>query len=162
MISRKIRLMHPDDFNAILALQSDCYPTEFIETAQTLQQKQQLAPHSSWVITLNEQISGYLFCHPWFGEKLPALNSPLNHLPETTDRFYIHDLAISPGARGNKLAEQLIQHAITWAIHANFSQVMLVAVLGADHFWRKHQFKPLPTPLPAAYGEDAICMLRQL
>ncbi|QZA79634.1 GNAT family N-acetyltransferase [Deefgea piscis] len=162
MISRKIRLMHPDDFTAILALQSDCYPTALIESAHALQQKQQLAPHSSWVITLNEQVSGYLFCHPWLGEKPPALNCQLKQLPETTDRFYIHDLAISPRARGNKLAEQLIHHAIEWAIHANFSQIMLVAVLGADHFWRKHQFSPLATSLPAAYGENAVCMLRQL
>ncbi|WP_297573785.1 GNAT family N-acetyltransferase [uncultured Deefgea sp.] len=162
MISRQIRLMHSDDFSAILTLQADCYPQALIETANTLQQKQQLSPYSSWVITLNEQVSGYLFCHPWFGEKPPALNAQLSHLPEMADRFYIHDLAISPNARGNNLAEQLIQHAMAWAMHANFSQVMLVAVMGADRFWQKHHFQPLSTPLPAAYGENAVCMLRQL
>ena len=157
-----IRQQTAADLHAILAVQSLCYPADFIESAETLQRKQQLAPETSWLIEIEGQIMGYLFCHPWHGTTPPALKQTLQHIPAIADRFYIHDLAIIPAGRGKKLAEQLLQHALNWAQQAHFSQAMLVAVLGADAFWKKHQFIALATPLPSNYGNDAICMLRAL
>lgn len=157
-----IRQQTTADLSAILAVQSLCYPSDFIESAETLQRKQELAPETSWLIEQKGQIMGYLFCHPWHGATPPALKQKLQQIPTLTDRFYIHDLAIIPAGRGKKLAEQLLQHALSWAQQAHFSQAMLVAVLGADAFWKKHQFTALATPLSASYGADAVCMLRKL
>ncbi|WP_051534485.1 GNAT family N-acetyltransferase [Deefgea rivuli] len=157
-----IRHQTTNDIHAILAVQSLCYPANLIESAATLQRKQQLSPDTSWLIEIEGQVMGYLFCHPWHGETPPALKKELEQIPALTDRFYIHDLAIAPAGRGKKLAEQLLQHALNWARQAHFSQAMLVAVLGADAFWKKHQFTALTTSPSSSYGEDAVCMLRAL
>ena len=105
---------------------------------------------------------GYLFCHPWHSDTPPALGKKLAQLPANADRFYIHDLAILPAGRGKKLADQLIEHALQWAKQSQFNQAMLVAVLGADAFWRKHQFSSKPSTQLSGYGEGAVCMQRLL
>ncbi len=105
---------------------------------------------------------GYLFCHPWHNDTPPPLGKKLAQIPEAADRFYIHDLAILPAGRGKKLADQLIEHALNWARQSQFSQAMLVAVLGADLFWSKHQFTTKPSEKLSGYGENAVCMQRIL
>lgn len=157
-----IRHQTVNDIHAILAVQALCYPTNLIESAATLQRKQQLSPETSWLIETEGKVIGYLFCHPWHGATPPALKKELEQIPAPADRFYIHDLAIAPAGRGKKLAEQLLQHALSWAQQAQFSQAMLVAVLGADAFWKKHHFIAMPTTPSSSYGSDAVCMLRAL
>lgn len=162
MQSITIRTQSSTDIQAILDIQAACYPSDFIESAATLQRKQTLAPECSWLIEIEGQIMGYLFCHPWRGDTPPALGKKLAELPTEADRFYIHDLAIAPAGRGKKLAEQLIAHALHWAKQSQFQRAMLVAVLGADHFWRKHHFEVQDQHPLSGYGEQAVCMQRQL
>ncbi|MBM9888072.1 MULTISPECIES: GNAT family N-acetyltransferase [Deefgea] len=162
MQSISIRTQTANDIQAILEIQAACYPADFIESAATLQRKQALAPKCSWLIEIEGQTLGYLFCHPWHGNTPPALGQKLAELPAHADRFYIHDLAILPTARGQQLADRLIQHALEWAKQSQFSQAMLVAVLGADSFWRKHQFTTQAAVEFSGYGDKAVCMSRPL
>ncbi|MGL4995849.1 MAG: GNAT family N-acetyltransferase [Deefgea sp.] len=162
MKSTTIRTQTSNDIQVILNIQAACYPADFIESAATLQRKQQLAPNTSWLIEIEGEAMGYLFCHPWHNDTPPPLGKKLAEIPATADRFYIHDLAILPAGRGKKLADQLIEHAIHWARQSHFSQAMLVAVLGADSFWRKHQFTPQTATRLSGYGEHAVCMQRSL
>ena len=162
MKSTTIRTQTAHDIQAILDIQAACYPADFIESAATLQRKQALAPATSWMIEIEGQAVCYLFCHSWHSDTPPALGKKLAQLPANADRFYIHDLAILPAGRGKKLADQLIEHALNWARHLGFRQAMLVAVLGAESFWRKHQFSGTPNRQLSGYGEGAVCMQRQL
>lgn len=162
MKSTTVRTQTADDIQAILNIQAACYPADFIESAATLQRKQQLAPNTSWLIEIDGKAMGYLFCHPWHSDTPPALGKKLAEIPTAADRFYIHDLAISPAGRGKQLADQLIEHALQWARQSQFKQAMLVAVLGADAFWRKQQFSSKPSIQLSGYGKGAVCMQRLL
>ncbi|QZA78961.1 GNAT family N-acetyltransferase [Deefgea tanakiae] len=162
MKSSTIRHQTTSDIQAILDIQAACYPADFIESAETLLCKQALAPNTSWLIETQGEVMGYLFCHPWRHDTPPQLGKKLTQLPAQPDRFYIHDLAILPAGRGKQLAEQLIEHAISWAKQAQLDRVMLVAVQGAESFWQKHHFAAKAFPRVEGYGDDAVCMHRVL
>nr|WP_314899820.1 GNAT family N-acetyltransferase [uncultured Deefgea sp.] len=162
MKSSTIRHQTPSDIQAILDIQAACYPADFIESAETLLCKQALAPNTSWLIEIQGEVMGYLFCHPWRHDTPPQLGQKLTKLPEQPDRFYIHDLAILPAGRGKQLAKQLIEHALNWAQQAEFDRAMLVAVQGAKSFWQKHHFTVKTPQQVEGYGDDAACMHRAL
>ncbi|QLG87519.1 GNAT family N-acetyltransferase [Chitinibacter bivalviorum] len=140
-MSFPIRQIQTKDLPSILDIQAACYPIELHEEYDTFLAKLQASPETNWLIEANGKILGYLFCHPWRGDAAPELNRVITSCPEIPDRFYLHDLAIHPQARGQNLSISLAHQALQWAQQMEYQNAMLVAVEGAEQFWQKLGFE---------------------
>ncbi len=160
----QIRQFEAGDIDAILAIQTACYPAHLIESAETLLAKSRLSLSSCWLAHKNDRPLGYLFSHPWQGEIPPALDLPLACLPDQADLLFLHDLAIHPVARGCGVADRLLRNALQWAAAQRFSRTMLVAVQGSQPFWHRYSFSALAAETPAlreklaGYEPGAACL----
>lgn len=160
----QIRQLETGDIDAVLAIQTACYPAHLIESAEALLAKSRLSPSSCWLAYENDRPLGYLFSHPWQGKIPPALDFPLACLPDQADCFFLHDLAIHPVARGCGAADKLLRHAMQWARAQRFSWTMLVAVQGSQSFWQRYGFSALAAAAPAlqeklaGYEPGAACL----
>lgn len=163
MSAAVIRPILASDLPRILQIQAACYPPELLEDRTTFQAKLSFAPDCNWLIEIAGIAQGYLFCHPWHGDTPPALNRSEQPWPSSADRFYLHDLAIHPDGRGHKLSTLLAQHACDWAQQQGFTMAMLVAVGGAESFWRKLGFgdHPQQDASLSQYGQ-AVLMQKPL
>jgi len=160
----RIRPMRTGDLSAVLALQQRCYQAHLIESADALASRHRLSPSTCWVAERDAELLGYLFAHPWQGEALPALDTPLAVLPEAPDTLFIHDLALHPAARGQRLAPRLIDAVMQQARERRLRYTRLVAVQDAADFWSRHGYRtfPLPAAKLASYGPGAVGMQRPL
>lgn len=109
-------------------------------------------------------VAGYLVAYPWRADDAPALNTLLPGLPEAPEAYYLHDLALTPAARGGGRAATGVDLAVQAARDAGLSTVTLTAVNGAAPFWVRQGFAPRHSPAMAAklagYGADAVYMIR--
>jgi len=160
----QIRPMRASDLTAVLALQQHCYQDHLIESADALASRRRLSPATCWVAERDSELLGYLFAHPWRGEALPVLDAPLATLPEAPDTLFIHDLALHPAARGQRLAPRLIDAVMNEARERRLRYTRLVAVQDAAGFWSRHGYRayPLPVTKLASYGPGAVGMQRAL
>ncbi len=164
----RIRLIHAGDAASIQSIQTACYPPELRESSQSLLAKSALSPQSCWLAENDHGAQGYLFTHPWHDDAPPALNHPLDGLPNHANIFFLHDLAIHPASRGQGIAQALIRRALAWAQAENFRQSMLVAVQDSQAFWQRHGFSPRAVASSALqeklkdYGPDASCLMAKI
>ena len=159
-----LRAMRAADIDAVLAVQSQCYRAELIESRDALASRQRLSPDTCFVAEVDGRVRGYLFAHPWQGETPPALDTPLPALPEHCDTLFLHDMAISERLRGRGVAPRLMEKALRSARARGYRYARLVAVQGAASYWRKLGFKPYPLGRGklACYGDGAEGMLAPL
>lgn len=159
-----LRAMRATDIDAVLAVQAQCYRDDLIESRAALASRQRLSPDTCWVAEEDGHVHGYLFAHPWQGEQPPALDTPLPALPEHCDTLFLHDMALSKTARGQGLAPRLMEKVLQYARHSGLNCARLVAVQGADHYWKRQGFLPYPLRPGklACYGQGAQGMLRAL
>ncbi|NML10192.1 GNAT family N-acetyltransferase [Sphingobium sp. AR-3-1] len=153
------RPMRPADIPAVAAI-SDTVHGTYTEHADIYAERLQLYPAGCWMLERAEEALGYLVSHPWQGDQPPALNVPILAILATVDRYYLHDLALLPRARGTGAAADAVQLVIDQADTAGFARITLTAVNGADAFWRKHGF--LSVNKGAGYGEGSIAMERTI
>ena len=88
--------------------------------------------------------------------------------PQDAGNWFVHDLAISPAARGLGLGRALVGSAAGAALANGIARGDLVAVQGAWSFWERVGYA-IPGELPpalavkvAAYGPDARYMTADL
>ncbi len=109
-----------------------------------------------------ETIFGYAIAHPWQGDIPPKLDTVLDALPGNPDRFYIHDVVVSPACRGGGHAANGVARLLKLA--DAFPAAILVSVYGTVPFWSRFGFREATATLRpgalAAYGEDARFMTR--
>ena len=72
----------------------------------------------------------------------------------------MHDLAVHPDGRGQKVAEQLLHASYRPARAAGLRHGRLVAVEGADAFWARHGYRRQSEAASglSGYGEQAVLM----
>ncbi|MGP9635291.1 GNAT family N-acetyltransferase [Halomonas sp. AOP43-A1-21] len=95
-----------------------------------------------------DAVAGYLIAHPDQLDEPPALNSPLEKLPETADCYFLHDLVLEKHARGRGMAGAAVERVLADASAAAFDTVALIAVGEAHAYWAGHGF--------AAYGSGRL------
>lgn len=157
-----IRNIQHDDWSAILRIQAQCYHALTPEPLDALRNKVQLSPATCWVAEHAREVLGYLLCHPWHDGPPPSLSTALTHL-EGDELFYMHDLAISPNARGLGIGQRLIDTALNYARQDGYEEVALVAVQDAPAYWLRQGFSPSPTSkCLSEYGPGAQFMKRWL
>lgn len=74
----------------------------------------------------------------------------------------MHDLAVSPAARGLGVAAALFGCVRDWSAGAGYRGMRLVALADAVSFWARQGFAVVPAALPPGYGEGACLMERTL
>lgn len=109
---------------------------------------------------------GYLLAHGWPRGSPPAVGTILDP-GAAREVLFLHDLALSPAARGLRVGERLVAAALEAARHDGLTEGELVAVEGAADYWRRLGFVQAPTtPTLAAkvagYGDAARWMRRPL
>lgn len=148
----------------ILRIQAQSYDADTLEEETVLRSKCQSAPHFNVVcLDENHRVLGYLLNHPWDDEEPPGLHETIQ-TDKAFKSWHLHDLAISPFARGKGVANMLVQHVITQLQTMPIESISLIAVQGSAPFWSRYGFTVQKTPaaVSASYGEAALWMKRML
>ena len=157
--------MTPADLGAIVRIASAAHPG-LDERPEVFAEKLRLYPQGCLALAIGGAVAGYAFSHPWTLGDAPALDALLGALPPAQDCLYLHDLALSPEARGHGAAAAAIDRLTALAAAEGLPAMALVAVRGTHTFWARAGF--VETPLPrlaaklAAYGADARPMTKRL
>jgi ribosomal protein S18 acetylase RimI-like enzyme len=159
------RAMTGYDLDAVVEIAGIVHP-DFFESADVLAERQRLYHFGAYLLEVNERPAGYVLSHPWTLRTLPRLNSLLGGLPETTDTYYIHDLALLPVARRVGAASYITSALAKHARAHGFPTMSLVAVNGSMGFWERHEFTetdiPELFPKLLSYEPEARLMVRRL
>lgn len=162
-----IRLMQISDLSAVVRLQDHCYADEFYESPQVVAKRLMLYPQSCWLACYQDKIWGYLFSYPSRLGQVNPLGAEFGQY-EQANCLYLHDMAVSPDARGQGVATALLQQALSYASTLGLPFAALVAVQNSAAFWQQQQFDIVDALSEAAsmaltsYGADAIYLARPL
>ncbi|WID95923.1 GNAT family N-acetyltransferase [Bosea vestrisii] len=153
------------DLPVVMAVAAEVHPN-YPEGEAVYAERLALHPAGCLVLAGGEGLGGYVLSHPWRLGQVPALNSLLSALPEQADAYYIHDLALLPGARGGGAASTCVDQLASHARASGFARMALVAVGNSAGFWRRHGFheahdEALARKL-ASYDDAARYMVRDL
>lgn len=161
-----IRPIVADDLPGILAVQQACYGDGFLEPGDALASRWARSQDMCLVALQGAEVVGYLLSHAWHAWTPPKLHVPLPVADAAAVLWFVHDMAIAPAGRGQRLGERLYAAARTAALAQGLNQSRLVAVQGADVFWRRLGYQPVAMDrehqitLRAIYGNDAQWMER--
>lgn len=156
------------DLPGILAVQQACYGDGFLESGEALASRWARSPAMCLVALKGPEVVGYLLSHAWHAWAPPKLHVPLPAADTADVLWFVHDMAIAPEGRGQRLGERLYAAARAAAHAQGLRQSRLVAVQGADAFWRRLGYQPVAVEtsqleaLRAIYGNDAELMERPL
>lgn len=134
--------MHPGDLDAVQHVQRSCYPARYHEPPESFGNKLRHAPGSCWVIEAGGRVEAYLVSLPADERRLPGLHATDWCAPQEPTLLYLHDLAVSPGLRGQGAAQALIDRARAHATKADLRRLALVAVQGSEPYWARQGFVP--------------------
>jgi len=144
-----------------VANMSDQVHGSYTERPAIYAERLRLYPAGCFLLEQDGQALGYLVTHPWAGDRPPALDQLIGVLPDEPDRYYLHDLALLPEARGTGAAAAAVDLTVAQARAAGFDRITLTAVNGADAFWRRQGFVDALVAA-SSYGADSVSMVRQL
>lgn len=159
------RTMERTDIPAVTSV-SDAVHGRFSERADIYAERLALYPAGCFVLERDGALAGYCIGHPWRRFSPVPLDRPIGALPDRPDSYYLHDLALLPAARGTGASAQALDLVLAEAASAGLGEVSLVAVNGADAFWRRCGFHPagdadIARKL-ASYGPGTVYMTRLL
>lgn len=165
MPSPSWRNMSAADLPAIMAAAAEVHP-DYPEGEAVFAERLALHPAGCLVLAGGEGLGGYVLSHPWRLGQVPALDSLLGALPDDADAYYIHDLALLPGARGGGAASACVHRLAAHARASGFARMALVAVGNSAGFWRRQGFREahdeaLARKL-ASYDDAARYLVRDL
>ncbi|PAL21936.1 GNAT family N-acetyltransferase [Acetobacter syzygii] len=135
------RLMAPDDLGHVTTLAARVHP-DYPEDTTIFAERLRLAPSGCLSLMLDGQFGGYLISHSWRGLLSPPLNTLLGSLPTPADRWYIHDLVVTPQGRGQGHAQVAITLAENAARQAGLPTLTLTSTRHALQFWARQGFVP--------------------
>ena len=154
-----LRTMRVNDLDAVVRIQREAYGDDYQESAEVLGHKLRLAPEACWFAEYEGVGLGYVFAHPW-AAGVPRLHAPIAHIPSNADQGFLHDLAVSPRARGAGVGGRLFERVRMWSRGAGHSALGLVALADAVAYWSALGFVAQPLSPPKGYGEGAVFMRR--
>lgn len=120
---------------AALAIQAKAYPPFLVEEESVLLGRMSMAASFCLAAMQGTALVGYLIAHGWRRRSPPPLGM-LRADEEPADILYIHDLAVAQSGRGLKIGERLVGRAFAMAADTGLTQAELIAVEGAESYWR--------------------------
>ncbi|SCY23577.1 GNAT family N-acetyltransferase [Desulfoluna spongiiphila] len=150
------------DWPRILDIQRECYAQHFRESLEALKSRWAFSPDTCLVAEGPSGIIGYALSHPWRQGHAPALGIPLDE-GISPDLLYIHDVAVSKGARGSGAASLLVRALTACAVANGLNRMALTSVQKSAPFWTRHGFTPAAVDdALESYGDDAVYMVSPL
>jgi GNAT superfamily N-acetyltransferase len=154
------RPMAVGDLPAVAALEPLCHAPLPPEGEALFAERLALFPAGCLAADDAAGLAAYLVSHPWMRAAPPVLGDRLGALPAATDCLHLHDIAIAPRARGQRLVGAALAALVPVARDAGLSAITLVAVHGTAPLWARHGFRPTGVA-PASYGAGET-MVRSL
>jgi ribosomal protein S18 acetylase RimI-like enzyme len=159
------RLMTERDLTLVVRIADQVHPLH-PESDALFAERLRLYPAGCFVLANGPEVAGYVISHPWRLKEPPALDTRLGALPEAPSTYYLHDMALLPGARGSGHASFVLELLIRHAQAGGHTNITLVAVNQSAPFWERHGFRVenderLKRKLQS-YGTDARFMVRNL
>lgn len=153
------------DIDAVVALGNDIHQ-DHQERPAVFHNRFTLFPDGIW---LAEDAAGrllaYAVSHPLALHASVPLDTILNG-PLARDVLYIHDVAVSPQARGLKLGEKLLERLEQVARVQGLPLLALTALDGLAPYWARFGFTEVTVPALAvklaSYGPGAAYMVKAL
>ena len=106
---------------------------------------------------------GYGIAHLWQRYAIPPLDGFLNSLPANPDCLYMHDVVLTPEARGKGGVQHYVAYIKHLAKMQGVSSLALVAVYGTTVMWARCGFADATDDdvkdKLASYGEGARYMV---
>lgn len=165
MASFTFRKARSNDLDGVLSVQAVVFPA-FQEAKATFAERLRLYPDGFLVVEEDGDIKGYLVSHPFHRPNPPPLDTMIGSISPDCDAYYVHDLSVLPEMRGRGAAGAMIEAVTDVARNADFTTMALIAVGGADIFWRRFGFGPVSVQALEArlviYGQGAAYMERPL
>jgi len=158
-----IRMMESADIPAVLEIQAVCYTEVTPESDESLHAKLKASQSTCFIASIEDDIVGYLISLPWEFSSPPALNAETCRLPLLPDCLYLHDLAVTPGARKFGTGRALVEAFLSRLRGLGLGRASLTAVQNSAPYWERYGFRavPLSEPLKAklsTYGEGVLYM----
>ena len=162
----RIRPIHLDDLDAVLAVQAACYPPAMQEARAIVLARMQAAAATCAVGCDSDGVCGYLFAYPSGLGAVTDLGAPFVP-PAEPDTLYLHDLSVAPRAHGRGLARALLEHLLVLGRARGLAHAALVSVQDSERFWSGFGFRPMAVPAQsgaglASYPGGAVYMARPL
>ncbi len=151
------RPMRAADLDAVVAI-SDAVHGVFTEPRTVYAERLDLYPGGCRVFERDGAVAGFLVTHPWHRGAVPKLGAPLGALPAPTDVYYLHDIALLPAARGTGAGVEATAFVRRQARRAGCTEIRLVAVNGADSYWRAQGFDDAAPGEAGPYGPGSYLM----
>jgi GNAT superfamily N-acetyltransferase len=118
-----------------------------------------------WLATLPHDRSapvGYALAHPYPAERIVPLDTVLT-APIAGEILYIHDIAVHPAARGQRLGAAFVAQLRHVAQAHHLHALALTALDGLAPYWAGLGFSPVDSqtlqPKLASYGPGACYMM---
>ena len=150
------RAMGTGDIDRVHGISEAVHPT-LPESRAVFADRQALYPAGAFVLERDGTVAGYCIGHPWLEAEPLPLDARIERLPVRPDTFYLHDLALLPGARGLGAAGIIVPYIIRHARETGLASVSLIAVGDSAPFWRRFGFRDTQASEGklAGYGADA-------
>lgn len=136
--------MREADFVSVFEIQSECYSEFMQESLHSLKAKLVASPETCFVAEGGEAVVAYLISLPWSRYSVPERDAPRCLLPTTADSLYLHDLSVSPLARGCGVGAALTEHFLEVLYNLSLPVATLIAVQDSADFWRRFGFREVP------------------
>lgn len=146
------------DLPAVAALEMICHAPLPPEGEALFAERLALFPAGCLVASDDSGLGAYLVAHPWRRGAPPTLGERLGTLPERPDCLHLHDIAVAPRARGQRLVGAALARLTDIGRKAALPAITLVSVHGTEALWARHGFRPAPAATEG-YGE-AVYMVR--
>ena len=153
-----LRRLVPADLPAVVRLQSRGYPLDYREPQAAFAAKLRASPDTAWGVDDADQpgeLLAYLFALPTRAWQWPTLHADDWVAPSAPDGLYLHDLCLSPRARGQGLGPALVGAARSHAQAQGWQRLVLIAVQASGPFWVRQGFAPVPPDVLQSAGADA-------
>lgn len=141
--SYSIRTIREEDWAEVDRIQREAFSADAVEDIETIKSLGRLSPETCLVAVLEEPV-GYLIAHPWVSDELPPLNTIHGEIPEGAATFFLHDLALSPQARGKGVALGLVAAGFERARQLGLRDASLLSIQNSSGFWKRMGFVGRP------------------
>jgi len=145
------------DLDAVAAI-SDRVHGAFTEPRHVYTERLDLYPAGCRVLERDAAVAGYLVTHPWHRGAVPKLGALLGALPVAADIYYLHDIALLPVTRGMGAGAEATAFVRQQARLAGCEEIRLVAVNGAESYWRAQGFEEMVPGQEGPYGPGSYLM----
>jgi len=163
----RVRPMRPDDVEPVLRIQASVYPAAILESPALFLNRLRISPGTCLVAESGAGLLGYLVAYPWLADRPPALDTPLQALPDDADSWFVHDCAVLPAAQGLGIAQALLHGGLQVARRQGLRHTSLVALRSAVGYWERLGYQSVTATAGlraklAQYGAGARYMVRAL